>query len=521
LTRSDLIPLGPLEIRLRRFSEKLLANFNTKATVNRDNTIKLLMSEWLTWRIDPAQAPVLYGLAESIAGSKRAFVKSLQILANPIMLIADEFAKKPMKATFHGMLHGDLHQENVFWDRPSNSQKFWIIDFALARSGPLLFDHAYFELSLLLRHFETVDIARFLSFLDAFRHSSTEMGARFIAQQDEGIRSLTEAFRQGIIKWQEKEQELRADGVAKQWCLARVAAGLNWANKRIDGKVQLLSFHYAAHAATEYLQRFHSSEWDNWARDVETPQNNPKLSGTAGTINNEWLDFWREMSAFSESEYYVLIAGPLGQSQSLAAFGQLPWSAVIDFDPDSDTNGLLRYARTNLERNRGFHFFGRIIPSISLTRGVAWMMAGGASTLGEAVPTGLSDWRPLYKQSIRTLAVELRKQTAPATVRILVIPGTGSSHPLLVRALEEIVDELGVNRHVTVVTDGLGSQEWKISEVTTVLNIAVEELSQRVAAVFGVASDPQVAMVPGVNGPTALNLEKIRNFDHSHPTENG
>ena len=514
LVRADLVPLGPLENRLRYLSEKLLLNFNSAATLSRDQTIGSMMSEWLSWRIDPAQAPALYALAKSITGNRRTFVQRLHILANPITLAGEEFAKKNVKVAFRGMLHGDLHQENVFWDRPSESQQFWLIDFAFARNGPLLFDHAYFEFSLLLKHFEGVDPARLLSLLDTFQHSPTQLGARFIAPKDEGIRSLIDAFRHGISSWQKAEQELRVDGVAEQWCLARVAAGLNWANKRLDEKTRMLAFCYAAHAATEYLERFHKDDWLDWTKDVDATRSEQTSGEANNSLQNQvWQDFWSEMSAFSAADYFVLIAGPLGQSDSLASLGQLPWSAVIDFDPGSDSNGLLKYARSNIERTRGFHLFGKTVPSINCGRGVAWMMAGGSPTLAETVPATLAEWRPLYKQALRALAMELRKQSAPATVRILVVPGKANSHDLLVRALEELVDELGLDRRVIVAVDKNRSQQWSVPEVNKVLDITVEELSQRVGAVFGLSSNPEIAMVPGVSGPVALDLEKIRNFE--------
>jgi hypothetical protein len=514
LMRADLIPLGPLEVRLRSFSKKLLLDFNDRVVLSREQSVGSLMSEWLTRRLDPAQAPGLHALVEAATGNKRSFVQSLHVLANPLALTGEEFTKKLVKVAFRGMLHGDLHLENVFWDRPVDSQHFWLIDFALARNGPLLFDHAYFELSLLLNHFEGLDPARLLSLLDTFRHSPNQFGARFIAPKDEGIRSLIDAFRHGISEWQKAEQELRADGVAEQWCLARVAAGLNWANKRLNEKTKMLAFCYAAHAATEYLEQFHKEDWTEWAKDLDSTQSYRKTVGSPNSISDKvWQNFWDEMSAFASTDYFVLIAGPLGKSDSLASLGQLPWSAVIDFDPNSDTEGLLRCARSNIERTRGFHFFGLTTPSVNMARGVAWMMAGGSSTLGETVPTTLAEWRPLYKHPLRTLAVELRKQSAPATVRILVLPGNTTSNDLLARALEELVDELGRNHRVVVAVDEDNSARWQVPEVSKVLNISIEDIGQRVGAVYGLTSDPKVAMVPGVSGPIALDLEKIRNFE--------
>jgi len=513
LARSDLIHIGPLEIRLRELAETLLAKFNKKATISRDQTIGSLMNEWLSWRIHPEQAPALYLLAESLSGRGRAFVQSLHILANPIKLAEDIFSNNKVNVAFRGMLHGDLHQENVLWDKSSDSPHFWLIDFAFARIGPLFFDHAYFELSLLLKHFEGIDPARMLTLLDTFQHTAGQLGGRFLAPTDEGIRLLTAAFRLGINNWQKIEQDLRADAVAEQWALARVAAGLNWANKQIDKDARKLAFCYAAHACTEYLKQFHEEDWNEWSKDAETrliegSQNRPHSEN-----DRSWRVFWDEMSAFSASDFFVLIAGPLGNSDSLASLGQLPWSAVVDFDANSDIDGLLRLARGNIEQTRGFHLFGKTVPSINLTRGVAWMMAGGSKSLEEKIPSTVAEWRPLYKQSLRMLAAELRKQSAPATVRILIIPGKAAANDLLVRALEELVDELASDRRVIVASDGPNAERWNIPEVTKQIHIPTEELCRRVGTIFGLSSNSETAMVPGVTGPVAVELKNIRNFE--------
>ena len=53
---------------------------------------------------------------------------------------------------FMGLQHGDLHTGNILFDRTNPVENpFWIIDWALSRPCPLFFDHAYFEVSLLLR----------------------------------------------------------------------------------------------------------------------------------------------------------------------------------------------------------------------------------------------------------------------------------------------------------------------------------------------------------------------------------
>ncbi|MGA2866319.1 MAG: phosphotransferase [Verrucomicrobiota bacterium] len=372
LVRSDQLSLGPLEARVRTFSEALLTQFNAKPEVGHDETVGGVLHDWLGHRLAPEAQSAIRELAESMTGGRRAFVRSLHILANPVALVNQEVAKEPLKVRFRGMLHGDLHRENVFWDRPPESQEFWLIDFALARKGPLLFDHSYFELSLLLNHFIGADPARLLSLLGSFLHPPDQIGARFVAPADEGIRTIVSALRNGITRWQQAQQPLRADAVAEQWCLARVAAALNWVNKPLDPQARHLAFCYAAHAAKEYVEIFHPNIWQQWSKDAEAATT-PGLTSTSATQASDtaWQILWTEMGAFSPSDYFLLLAGPLDESENLAALGLLPWSAVLDFDPDSDHSGLLKCARPNLEQERSLHFFGKQVTPISFARGTA------------------------------------------------------------------------------------------------------------------------------------------------------
>src|SRR4051794_4325046 len=94
----------------------------------------------------------------------------------------------------------------------------------------------------------------------------------------------------------------------------------------------------------------------------------------------------------SDNAYFVLIAGPL-RSQEAASLGFLPWSAVIDLDPVSEEDGLLKKARGNLEQERSIQIFGRKPISVNFSRSTAWMLGGGSAILNEEPPDSLSEWR--------------------------------------------------------------------------------------------------------------------------------
>ena len=221
------------------------------------------------------------------------------MLANPLELAVGLLKDYQLLAVFEGMLHGDLHRENLFWERRPHSDNFWLIDFALAQPGPLFFDQAYLELSLLLQKYAQADHSRLLNLLDCLIHPRDQLGANFVSPEDYGILTITRSLRDGINDWQKTEQELRPDAVNQQWCLARVAAGLNWANKRIADKLQHLAFAYAAHAAKDYLSTFHSAEWKLWASDCETAASAADKSVNGAIVSEPaWQEIWQEMLWF-------------------------------------------------------------------------------------------------------------------------------------------------------------------------------------------------------------------------------
>jgi hypothetical protein len=513
LIRSDYLTFSPLVERVRKFSESLLSEFNENNTVTRNTTVTSLLHAWLGTCMESNQNTELHILARAITEGRRSFLRSLHVLANPMEIGRGSLGGKVLPTVFSGLLHGDLYTENLFWDRPPSSNSFWLIDFAYSKSAPLFFDHAYFELSFILQKLKGTDPSRLLSLLDCLDQPPENLGAKFISQDDEGLRTVVASFRSGIGDWQKREQGQRTDAVEEQWLLARIAAGINWANIPLDREVRELAFYYAAQAARQYLEKFHPDLWKVWAKDMESRNSILPMPVIPEPLNMEWTQLWSEMAAFTPSDRYILLAGPLGDSKELASLGLLPWSAVIDFDCASDVRGLLKSTRENLEKERSLHFFGREPSPVNFARGTAWMMAAGSNTLKEQVPKNVLEWRRSYKEAVGRLASTLHEQSAPSTVRILVLPGGTNTPELFIRALEEIVDELGENRRVVVACAECDRSKWTCPEVNQVVGLCGERVAQFVQSIYGASLNTDVATVPGKRGPVELDPTQLRNFE--------
>src|ERR1035441_5715016 len=134
-------------------STSILAELNAGYRVESTISARQSLEDWLGYRLDPIQGKRLYDFAARRTLGKPAFTDAGRIYLNPLWVCnAPTLATDKTCTRFLGLQHGDLHTGNLFFDRVNPQQNpFSIIDWALSRECPLLFDQAYFELSLLLR----------------------------------------------------------------------------------------------------------------------------------------------------------------------------------------------------------------------------------------------------------------------------------------------------------------------------------------------------------------------------------
>jgi hypothetical protein len=180
---------------------------------------------------------------------------------NPVVFAraTEELATQPPLRGALGQLHGDLHGDNVLTSyRRADVSDYFLIDLAFYEDESyLFFDHGYFELSYLLHTREHVRLSRWLELLDGV------YGDNPTNADDIGIIDVIEAVRRGQRRWIAEHEEHRTGYMESQVLLGRVAAGLNYANKRMAPGRKLRSFLFAAAALKDYLglQRI------EWPRD--------------------------------------------------------------------------------------------------------------------------------------------------------------------------------------------------------------------------------------------------------------
>jgi hypothetical protein len=179
-----------------------------------------------------------------------------RLLPNPFQFATDPalWSRREIIA-FIGRQHNDLHDDNILVPRRANSTDYFVIDLAMYEGTQFAFyDTAYLELSILLRDRAGAPPGRWLRFLDAIADSPYRHPHE---SDDEGLVALVRHLRSEEERWMRERQPLRRDSVMGQRLLARVAVGLNYANKlTATPEVQKAGLTFAAHSLDLYLNTF-------------------------------------------------------------------------------------------------------------------------------------------------------------------------------------------------------------------------------------------------------------------------
>lgn len=137
-----------------------------------------------------------------------------------------------------------------------------------------------------------------------------------------------------------------------------------------------------------------------------------------------WEVFLREVHQFDRSRHYLLVATRLvpGSMVDLSAIGAVPWAAVFDFDPDSDSSGLLASVKSSLQERRSIHLVTmRDRPTLNLRTGTYWVFARGL-TGRETVEIGKwQAWQRTFGTALNEQLVRLASACAPNPLTIVVL----------------------------------------------------------------------------------------------------
>jgi hypothetical protein len=260
---------------------------------------------------------------------------------------------------FWGIIHGDLHPGNLIVNSvDDNVRQFWLIDLALARVAPLFYDHAYLEIALLISHLEGLGVERLFGILRALDASAKTVSGANVPAADVGIVIAVRKLRLTCDEWQKTKEPKRFDSYKLQSLLARIAVGINWANKPLSDSARNVAVAYAGWAARHFVQMYHRNDYPSVMSDAGSANKEEATTATSqapvplDTDSSEWRKLWAECSQFDESTArFILITGRLTTTLS-TSLGLLPWTVVVDLDPRSSEDGLHFRASALLSKSR-------------------------------------------------------------------------------------------------------------------------------------------------------------------------
>lgn len=159
-----------------------------------------------------------------------------------------------------------------------------------------------------------------------------------------------------------------------------------------------------------------------------------------------WPTFLAAVDRFSAGRQYVLIADPMRgtDSDTLSAVGLVPWLAVLDFDPESETLGLLRSVQGTLERRRVLH---RVVlgdkPTIQRT-GTHWFFARGLVGRDSTIEMGeFRAWLKKYKRGLSAFLETVRAAIDPHPVTVVALWHDSGLRSWLNGVLQEVAGAFG------------------------------------------------------------------------------
>lgn len=232
-----------------------------------------IISSLLGYRLDPATGRIHQHLKSDIGieSDVPTITFSGTWLPNPVAFAGRELDLHDdlRIRAIAGQVHGDLHANNILVSKIQDSTEYYLIDLAMYENGQFLFyDHAYFELTTLLRERADVSLERWQAILNSIGYTHNAPASDVPEADDLGLVDLLGKFNQNIFSWIKSQEPNRIPFMESQHMVARIAAGLSFLHKTVPVNLRTKSFVYSASCLKHYLN-FHKADWPDKGPQVD------------------------------------------------------------------------------------------------------------------------------------------------------------------------------------------------------------------------------------------------------------
>lgn len=245
-----------------------------------------LLRKWLGYRMDPDEGRIYRFVADKcgLAPEEPSFVFEGQWHPNPLAFAAGTRTVPDhlRQRAAIGNQHGDLHGDNLLVSGPNTGDSHYhLIDLAMYEDDQFLFfDHAYLELSYLLRAREEADWPRWNAILHCLGQPPETRDTSGLKSDDLGLIEMVGAVRNEVPGWIERHESNRIANMDSQVRLARVGAGLSFTNKLMPDVTRQMAFLYAASNLRDYLA-FHGVDWPKHGPPLDLVGNGDSDAGNS------------------------------------------------------------------------------------------------------------------------------------------------------------------------------------------------------------------------------------------------
>lgn len=485
---------------IRTISQELLDEWNSDYLIS-EETIhpQHALLKWLGYRIDPSRGGMIHTFVEDVIGlgsRDEAFSLFGDWLPNPFAYATDPeiWPSMPDIKLAKGRIHGDLHSQNILV-RIAGRSSYWyfLIDLALFEEDTFLFyDHAYFELSQLLRSRHNVPVQRWVRLLKALCQSWDDANSDDTELEDAGIVSMIKTTRLAIKRWISNHERNREDFLAGQTLLSRIAVGLNFVNKNLSEQERRFAFLYAAFNLKSFFSLY----------NIESPYKGPPLewrSSIAEPQNESWRSVLDSCERFDHHRNtYLLITGPAVREtnpNTLKVLGQIEWSLVLDFDEHSNNGGIYEAVVPNFKRKANQSLPDNRL-NTNFKEAALWLMARGLGEREDTVYSDYDSWRRHYMPAIREVAKDLQNAISPQPAILLIVPqGLSKDY---IRILWECFDEVFAERATFVILKEDGANLGFIANKTgvKVMQCSFNNFVLGLWELYGSSADPVQILLP-------------------------
>lgn len=213
----------------------------------------------------------------------------------------------------------------------------------------------------------------------------------------------------------------------------------------------------------------------------------PQLEGTENVAWSELLD---SVGRFEAARSYVLVCCKIDHERTgrLDALGTIPWSAVIDFDPQSETSGLFAASATTLKARHGLHVVlpgGR--PDLGLGKATYWYFPRGTVLPGQ--PGDGSVFKTWIKERAGFLSDFLRKvgsMIRPRPVMVVAVWYGETPSTFLDSCLDAALSNFGTAAEIVIVTSDQVRLENSAERIdATIVTLPLDQLCGGLSSMVG------------------------------------